>query len=231
MCIYAGVDRALEVSQGSPYWCTSRDAMPVSARLSRQDTRWYTLRKQVQGEAGALQTGACTHRVACYVGYAWQHSHCMLVIGSICSAYISKCLVMAPNHAQDTQFHAFSTWIDVTCQENVLPASALELGVIKTEKLSLNIHICIPLVGGSVEKAPAGCILRCHHTLIQTTQHGHYIVLDGACNCKVLKKLGPVVKPHIIRIHCCVINQVVCVKLYTGGFKKCQLTCISCTRR
>lgn len=133
MCIYAGVDRALEVSQGSPYWCTSRDAMPVSARLSRQDTRWYTLRKQVQGEAGALQTGACTHRVACYVGYAWQHSHCMLVIGSICSAYISKCLVMAPNHAQDTQFHAFSTWIDVTCQENVLPASALELGVIKTE--------------------------------------------------------------------------------------------------
>lgn len=77
----------------------------------------------------------------------------------------------------------------------------------------LNIHICVPLVGRSVEKAPAGCILRCHHTLIQTTQHGHYIVLDGACNRKVLKKLGPVVKPHIIRIHCCVINKVVCEAL------------------
>lgn len=72
------------------------------------------------------------------------------------------------------------------------------MGVIKTGSSALHLHVCVPLVGGSVEKAPAGSVLRRHHAPIQTTQHGHHIVLDGACNGKVLKELGPAMKPHVI---------------------------------
>lgn len=54
------VDGALEVSQGGPYWRTSRDAMPVGTCLPCKATGWRTLRKQVQGEAGSSQTNTCT---------------------------------------------------------------------------------------------------------------------------------------------------------------------------
>lgn len=56
----------------------------------------------------------------------------------------------------------------------------LVLGVIVI--VVLYIHVYIPLVRGRVEKAPAGCILRSHHTASQTTQHGHHIILDGTCD-------------------------------------------------
>lgn len=71
------------------------------------------------------------------------------------------------------------------------------MGIIKTGSSALHLHVCVPLVGGSVEKAPAGSILRRHHAPIQTTQHGHHIVLDGACNGKVLEELRPAMKPHV----------------------------------
>lgn len=71
------------------------------------------------------------------------------------------------------------------------------MGILKTGSSALHLHVCVPLVGGSVEKAPAGSVLRCHHAPIQTTQHGHHIVLDCACNGKVLKELRPAMKPHV----------------------------------
>lgn len=57
------------------------------------------------------------------------------------------------------------------------------------------IHAFIPLVGGGVEETPASCILRRHHTAVQTAQHRHHIVLDGARHCEVLQELGSAEKP------------------------------------
>lgn len=74
------------------------------------------------------------------------------------------------------------------------------------ESSALNIHVCIPLLGGSVVVTPAGCILRCHNTPIQTAQHGHYVVLYGACNCEVLKELRPAEKTHIFIAHICIAD-------------------------
>lgn len=90
------------------------------------------------------------------------------------------------------------------------------------------IHVCIPLAGGGVEEAPAGCILRRHHTPVRTTQHGHHIVLDGTCNGEVLEELGSSVETHSFRFYIHV------TKAHTQGglhLKKNSVpTCVSCTR-
>lgn len=63
---------------------------------------------------------------------------------------------------------------------------------------ALHLHVCVPLICCGVEKAPTRCILRCHHATIQTTQHGHHIILDGACSIKALKELGPAVEQKML---------------------------------
>lgn len=60
----------------------------------------------------------------------------------------------------------------------------------KEGRSTLYKHVFVPLIGWRVEEAPAGCILGCHHTPVQTAQHGHHIVLDSTCNRKVLKEFG-----------------------------------------
>lgn len=93
-------------------------------------------------------------------------------------------------------------------------------------RFTLYVHVCIPLVGRGVEVAPAGCILGRHHTAVQTTQHGHHVVLDGTCNCEVLEELWPAVKTKYINFSFISLN-----KNALGCFQKCMLTCFSCTRR
>lgn len=68
--------------------------------------------------------------------------------------------------------------------------------LLKRGSSALCIHVYVPLVGGGVEEAPAGCILRRHHTPVQTTQHGHHVVLDGARDYELLQELGPAAKAH-----------------------------------
>lgn len=99
------------------------------------------------------------------------------------------------------------------------------MGIIKTGSSALHLHVCVPLVGGSVEKAPAGSVLRCHHAPIQTTQHGHHIVLDSACNGKVFKELGPAMKPHVIGcefLFCCFCLEL---SMFCFDLFKSTLTC------
>lgn len=94
---------------------------------------------------------------------------------------------------------------------------------VKAARSALYKHVFIPLIGWSVEEAPAGCILGCHRTPVQTAQHGHHIVLDGTCDREVLQELGSAAKPHTFSFHAS-----------TKGFVfslMCGLTCVSCTRR
>lgn len=72
------------------------------------------------------------------------------------------------------------------CKENAQTLSVTERG-----SSACYIHVDVPLVGGGVEEAPAGCVLGRHHTTLQTTQHGHHIVLDGSCDREALQKLRP----------------------------------------
>lgn len=94
----------------------------------------------------------------------------------------------------------------------------------ETGSLRLYIHVYIPLVGVSVEKTPAGCILGRHHTSVQATQHGHHIVLDGTCSCEVLKELRPAVEPHSF-MWFTITNEL------RFFLSVCVLTCFLCTRR
>lgn len=70
-------------------------------------------------------------------------------------------------------------------------------------------HVYVPLVGGSVEVAPAGCILASHDTAIQATQHGHHIVMDGSCHHEVRQELRPAFKHTVKRIMTSFLNLLV----------------------
>ena len=74
--------------------------------------------------------------------------------------------------------------------------------LLKQEVEHFYIHVYIPLVGRRVEESPAGCVLRRHHTPVQTTQHGHHVVLDGTCSCEVLEELRPGGKPPLFTFYC-----------------------------
>lgn len=101
--------------------------------------------------------------------------------------------------------------------------------VVQTDTFALHLHVCVPLIWSSVEKAPTGCILRCHHTAIQTAQHGHHIVLDGACNSKVLKEPRPAMEQNIIFIISFVCQPDGIVLVFC--FLQCILTCFWLTTK
>lgn len=61
-----------------------------------------------------------------------------------------------------------------------------------------DLHVLVPLIGHSVEEAPAGSILRRHHARLQTAQHGHHVVLDRTGHRELLQELRPAGKPHVI---------------------------------
>ena len=72
--------------------------------------------------------------------------------------------------------------------------------LLQTGSSALCIHVYVPLVGGGVEEAPAGCILRRHHAPVEATQHGHHVVLDGARDRELLQELGPAAKAHNFKV-------------------------------
>lgn len=52
-----------------------------------------------------------------------------------------------------------------------------------------HLHVSIPALVSAVKISPAGSILDRHEWLLQVTQHGNHIVLDGACCIIGLQKI------------------------------------------
>lgn len=111
----------------------------------------------------------------------------MPIMSSICRTHHNHFLVTVLEN---------KTCIKFSCSHVSEPIGLLNI----VKEKDADIHVNIPLVGRCVVKAPTSCILRCHYTSIQPTQHGHHVVLDGPCNCKILKKLGSGKTMTIIRV-------------------------------
>ena len=64
----------------------------------------------------------------------------------------------------------------------------------KTTTVKTNVHVRVPLAGGGVEVAPAGRVVGAHHTPLQTTQHGHHVVLHRPRHAERREELRPAFK-------------------------------------